>query len=70
MTASTCSSSGSRSAARCSCKRFHDRRHDPLKVWKISPIDLEAHQANADDYTEARATACWRRPTESDAPWT
>ena len=23
-------------------KRFHDRRHDPLKTWKLSPIDLEA----------------------------
>ncbi|WP_128292091.1 polyphosphate kinase 2 [Afifella aestuarii] len=23
-------------------KRFHDRRHDPLKSWKISPVDKEA----------------------------
>ncbi len=23
-------------------KRFHDRRHNPLKVWKISPVDLAA----------------------------
>ena len=21
-------------------KRFHDRRHDPLKVWKLSPMDI------------------------------
>ena len=23
-------------------KRFHDRRHDPLKIWKMSPIDIAA----------------------------
>ena len=23
-------------------KRFYDRRHDPLKVWKLSPIDYAA----------------------------
>ena len=23
-------------------KRFHERRHNPLKIWKISAIDLEA----------------------------
>ena len=23
-------------------KRFHDRQHNPLKVWKVSPIDLKA----------------------------
>ena len=23
-------------------KRFHDRRHNPLKVWKISDIDRQA----------------------------
>ncbi|MDB5613910.1 MAG: ppk2 [Devosia sp.] len=34
-------------------KRFHDRRHDPLKVWKLSPIDLEALN-KWDDYTVAR----------------
>src|SRR5690606_9236884 len=34
-------------------KRFHDRRHDPLKVWKLSPVDIEAlHQWDA--YTDAR----------------
>jgi polyphosphate kinase 2 (PPK2 family) len=22
--------------------RFHERRHNPLKVWKISPVDLAA----------------------------
>ena len=34
-------------------KRFHDRRHDPLKVWKLSPIDLEA-LSRWDAYTAAR----------------
>jgi polyphosphate kinase 2 len=34
-------------------KRFHDRRHDPLKVWKLSPIDIDALH-KWDDYTVAR----------------
>jgi polyphosphate kinase len=34
-------------------KRFHDRRHDPLKIWKLSPIDFEA-LGKYDDYTRAR----------------
>ena len=34
-------------------KRFHDRRHDPLKVWKLSPIDLEALR-RWDAYSAAR----------------
>ena len=34
-------------------KRFHERRHDPLKIWKLSPIDYAAmHKWDA--YTEAR----------------
>ena len=23
-------------------KRFHDRQHDPLKIWKLSPVDMKA----------------------------
>jgi polyphosphate kinase 2 len=34
--------------------RFHERRHDPLKRWKLSPIDLAAI-AKWDDYTRAQA---------------
>jgi len=34
-------------------KRFHDRRHNPLKVWKISPVDLAA-MAKWDEFTDAR----------------
>ncbi|MEZ6053741.1 MAG: polyphosphate kinase 2 [Planctomycetaceae bacterium] len=34
-------------------KRLRDRRDDPLKQWKISPIDQSA-QKHWDDYSEAR----------------
>lgn len=34
-------------------KRFHDRRHSPLKHWKLSPIDLKALD-KWDDYSHAR----------------
>lgn len=34
-------------------KRFHDRRHSPLKHWKISPIDMAALE-KWDEYTAAR----------------
>ncbi len=49
-------------------KRFHDRRHDPLKVWKLSPIDIKALQ-NWDAYTQARNRML--EATHSRfAPWT
>ena len=49
-------------------KRFHDRRHDPLKSWKISPIDLKA-MAKWVDYTKVRDQMMTQ--THSDeAPWT
>jgi polyphosphate kinase 2 len=49
-------------------KRFHDRRHDPLKVWKLSPIDIEAlHKWDA--YTAARDEMLERTDCEH-APWT
>jgi polyphosphate kinase 2 (PPK2 family) len=48
-------------------KRFYERRHDPLKVWKLSPIDYAAmHKWDA--YTRAR-TRCSRFQTP-EAPWT
>ncbi len=34
-------------------KRFHQRHHDPLKAWKLSPIDLRA-LGKWDDYSRAR----------------
>ena len=49
-------------------KRFHERRHNPLKVWKISPVDLKAlHQW--DDYTKARDAMLPATDTPH-APWT
>ncbi|MDB5540422.1 MAG: ppk2 [Devosia sp.] len=48
-------------------KRFHDRRHDLLKVWKLSPIDLEALQ-RFDDYTRAR-NRMFEASDTSHAPW-
>lgn len=48
-------------------KRFHDRRHNPLKIWKLSPIDIAALD-KWDDYTEARNKML--SVTHSDAaPW-
>jgi polyphosphate kinase 2 (PPK2 family) len=49
-------------------KRFHDRHHDPLKVWKLSPIDMEA-LPRWDAYTRARNTMLERTDTDF-APWT
>ncbi len=48
-------------------KRFHDRRHDPLKVWKLSPIDLEALK-RFDDYGRARNRMLEASHSEH-APW-
>lgn len=49
-------------------KRFHDRRHDPLKIWKLSPIDLEALN-KWDDYTMARDEML-KRTDVPHARWT
>ena len=49
-------------------KRFHKRRHDPLKQWKLSPIDLQAIE-KFDSYTLARDELLSRTHTEH-APWT
>jgi len=49
-------------------KRFHARRHDPLKVWKLSEIDIaaigkwDAYSAAAEDMFAQTHTA--------DSPWT
>src|SRR5690606_3908225 len=34
-------------------KRFHDRLHEPLKVWKFSPMDVAGIE-RWDDHTQAR----------------
>jgi polyphosphate kinase 2 (PPK2 family) len=49
-------------------KRFHDRRHDPLKRWKLSPVDYEALQ-KFDAYSEAR-TRMFHETHSEHAPWT
>ncbi len=48
-------------------ERFHDRRHDPLKVWKLSQMDIAALN-KWDDYTEKRDKML--KETHTDyAPW-
>ena len=49
-------------------KRFHDRRHDPLKRWKLSPVDLAALE-KFDDYTAAR-DRMFEATHTAHAPWT
>lgn len=49
-------------------KRFHDRRHNPLKIWKLSPIDVES-LGLWEDYTEARDKMLAATSTKV-APWT
>jgi len=49
-------------------KRFHDRRHDPLKVWKLSPIDLKSLSL-WDDYSNAR-TRMLMQTDSHHSPWT
>lgn len=48
-------------------KRLAARRKDPLKQWKLSPVD-EAAQGKWTEYTEAR-DAMFRRTTHALAPW-
>jgi polyphosphate kinase 2 len=49
-------------------KRFHDRRHDPLKVWKLSPMDIAA-LTKWDLYSEARDQML-KETHSQHAPWT
>ncbi len=49
-------------------ERFAERRADPLKRWKLSPIDLQARARYA-DYTEARHAMLEATHTKH-APWT
>ena len=48
--------------------RFHARRHNPLKSWKLSPIDLKALTL-WDEYTKARDSMLEATHT-AHAPWT
>lgn len=49
-------------------KRFHDRRHSPLKQWKFSPMDV-AGMTHWDAYTRMRDLMLERTHT-THAPWT
>jgi polyphosphate kinase len=48
-------------------RRFMERETDPLKVWKLSPID-KASLDKWDDYTEAKEAMFFYTDT-ADAPW-
>jgi hypothetical protein len=49
-------------------RRFVERQTDPLKQWKLSPIDL-ASLGKWDDYTSAKEEMFFYTDT-ADAPWT
>jgi polyphosphate kinase len=49
-------------------RRFTSRGNDPLKQWKLSPID-KASLDKWDDYTEAKEAMFFYTDT-ADAPWT
>ena len=49
-------------------RRFTSRETDPLKQWKLSPID-KASLSKWDDYTEAKEAMFFYTDT-ADAPWT
>ncbi|MEB8387272.1 polyphosphate kinase 2 [Rhodobacteraceae bacterium KMM 6894] len=49
-------------------RRFDSRASDPLKQWKLSPIDKQSLN-KWDDYTEAKEAMFFYTDT-ADAPWT
>lgn len=49
-------------------RRFQGRKVDPLKQWKLSPIDM-ASLDKWDDYTAAKEAMFFHTDT-ADAPWT
>ncbi len=49
-------------------KRFHERRHDPFKQWKVTEIDLAAI-GKYDDYSRAEADML-RFTHTAASPWT
>jgi polyphosphate kinase 2 len=49
-------------------KRFYERKNDPLKSWKLSPMDYEA-VGKWDDYTRAIRDIIAKTDTKH-APWT
>jgi polyphosphate kinase 2 len=49
-------------------ERLHERLEDPLKRWKLSPIDVAARE-RYEDYTKARE-AMLKATHKKHAPWT
>ena len=49
-------------------RRFQSRKRDPLKQWKLSPIDLQSLD-KWDEYTDAKEAMFFYTDT-ADAPWT
>ena len=49
-------------------RRFKERKSDPLKQWKLSPVDT-ASVDKWDDYTRAKEEMFFHTDT-ADAPWT
>jgi polyphosphate kinase 2 len=49
-------------------KRFHERRHDPLKTWKVTEIDIAAI-SKWDEYTKAKEDIFHFTHTAA-TPWT
>jgi polyphosphate kinase 2 (PPK2 family) len=49
-------------------RRFQSRQNDPLKHWKLSPIDLESLSL-WDEYSEAKEAMFFNIHT-ADCPWT
>ncbi|MCR9137923.1 MAG: polyphosphate kinase 2 [Alphaproteobacteria bacterium] len=49
-------------------RRFKSREHEPLKRWKLSPIDRQSLD-KWEDYTEAKEAMFFYTDT-ADAPWT
>jgi len=49
-------------------RRFQSRKTDPLKHWKLSPVDLQSLEL-WDEYSEAKESMFFYTHT-ADAPWT
>lgn len=49
-------------------KRFNERQTDPLKIWKLSPMDI-ASVDKWDDYTDAKQKM-FEKTDRKKAPWT
>ncbi len=49
-------------------RRFHARRHDPLKHWKLSAVDIKSLD-RWDEYTNEKSAMFFYTDT-ADSPWT